>query len=95
MTILQHGEFVTVSSDIDSSDEQRGASVDEVVAAIEALSHLDEAELAERAASGKLREMLPFRIRDGETLRLRPFSEVEEAPTRALTDDEYLRFLRG
>lgn len=91
----QQGEFVTIPSDVDSSDQLRGASVDEVVEAIVALSRLDEAELAERVASGKLNEMFPFRIRDGETPALRPFSEVEEAPTRALTDEEYLRFLRG
>ena len=95
MTILQHSDFVTISSDEELSDEQRGASLDEVVDAIEALSHLDEAELAKRVASGTLREIFPFRIRDGETPALRPFSDVEEAPARALTDDEYLRFLRG
>ena len=95
MAILQHGELVTISSDVDSSDEQRGASVDEVVEAIVALSRLGEAEIAERAASGKLREMFPFRIRDGETPGLRLFSDVEEALARALTDEEYLQFLRG
>ena len=93
--MIEFGDFVTNFTVRGVIREQRGASVDEVVEAILALSRLNPAAIAEQVAAGGLRETFPFRIRDGETPALRRFSDVEEIPDRPLTDEEYEQFLRG
>ena len=75
--------------------KERVAMVDEVVNAIVAIARIPEAELAARISDGDLRSLFPFRAKNDEIPGLRRFADIEEAPSRALTDEEYEAFMRG
>ena len=66
----------------------------EVVEAIIVLSSLNEVDLADLVSSGALKKRFPFKVSDTEQ-PLSRFDDIEEAPSRSLSDVEYQRFLRG
>lgn len=72
------------------------AVLEDVVSAILVLARHDEAELAEIVSAGKLREVFPYKARErAAPASLGRFDDIEEAPARELTDEEYEDFLRG
>lgn len=75
--------------------ESQAISLTDVVNAIMYLSRLDEIDMERMIRDEAFREAFPFKVGDSSNPGLRRFDEVEEAPARALTDEEYLRFLHG
>lgn len=83
----------------------RRASSSEIAAAIRRLASFDEVELSELVCEGRLEEAFPFvpdDMEDGSSAdghgrppELQRFEDLQEAPARPLTDEEYRKFLKG
>ena len=86
--------FTFVSAPGEKAPEPRGASLEELVRAIVELSRLDEGQLVELATKGEIGTVLPYALRPRKTPELESWDEVDEAPGRALSDEEYERWLR-
>jgi hypothetical protein len=92
---LEQEVFVTAYVGTEDVVQERVAVVDEVVSAIVKIAQMPEAELATRISDGELRSLFPFRVKNDKIPALRRFADIQEAPSRALTDEEYEAFMRG
>ena len=67
----------------------------QVTTAIINMAGCSEIDLSELASEGRLHEVFPFKLAEIGSTTLEKWDDVVEAPARPLTDEDYMKFLRG